>query len=246
MVSPRVLGPAVTFRVSANVQNVTPADVVKAAGKVLSTQLHTCTHMQAPDREDRQPLWHPGAGGETMKQSWVSLQDCGWTRRVCGGEDGRVGTGGQARVQKGHRCVCGGEGMGEWVPVGVGAGAGAGGGGGHTSVGSGCISTFSPAVASRPCIARGDLRRRQVSAERAGRSFAGRARRGSAHRRSRSRSESLRPRGRGGGRFACRTGPGFTGESFADCGGALPLVRLRSPRCTGPRAPGSAQPRPLL
>ncbi|XP_015418275.1 PREDICTED: receptor-type tyrosine-protein phosphatase N2, partial [Myotis davidii] len=43
-----VLGPAVTFRVSANVQNVTPADVVKAAGKVLSTQLHTCTHMQAP------------------------------------------------------------------------------------------------------------------------------------------------------------------------------------------------------
>lgn len=68
MVSPRVLGPAVTFRVSANVQNVTPADVAKAAGKVLSTQLHVCTYMQAPGWEDRQPPWHPGAGGETMRQ----------------------------------------------------------------------------------------------------------------------------------------------------------------------------------
>ncbi|KAK2097082.1 hypothetical protein P7K49_026116 [Saguinus oedipus] len=39
-----VLGPAVTFKVSANVQNVTTADVQKATGEAPS--MHTRTHTQ--------------------------------------------------------------------------------------------------------------------------------------------------------------------------------------------------------
>ena len=35
MISSSVLGPAVTFRVSPNIQNVTMADVAKAAGKTI-------------------------------------------------------------------------------------------------------------------------------------------------------------------------------------------------------------------
>lgn len=114
-VSPRVLGPAVTFRVSANVQNVTPADVANTAGKVLSTQLHMYTHMQASCQENRQPPWYPGTGGETMKQKWVSLHDWVEALQLQVAEASAVGVGegskeereeGRVGVGRGNRCWC--------------------------------------------------------------------------------------------------------------------------------------------
>uniref|UniRef100_A0A0D9R274 Protein-tyrosine phosphatase receptor IA-2 ectodomain domain-containing protein n=1 Tax=Chlorocebus sabaeus TaxID=60711 RepID=A0A0D9R274_CHLSB len=45
-----VLGPAVTFKVGANVQNLTTADVEKATGEALSTHMYTHTHVRTHTR----------------------------------------------------------------------------------------------------------------------------------------------------------------------------------------------------
>lgn len=58
MVSSSVLGPAVTFRVSASVQNMTTGDVAQAAGKAVSTQ-HTWAHTPSPGGGGAQSPQHP-------------------------------------------------------------------------------------------------------------------------------------------------------------------------------------------
>lgn len=60
MVSSSVLGPAVTFTVSASVQNLTTADVVQATGKAPLTQARVSTH--APGGGDARSPQHPDIG----------------------------------------------------------------------------------------------------------------------------------------------------------------------------------------